>query len=867
MHKLPPGKVMCDIRPNSSPLPGRANLRNLVMNYFQDGDFILGGIFTVHHLCAHQRVDSVYLKAVCLEYIWTFIYAIEEINKNPNILPNVTLGYHVHDSCKSVNKAIRSVLQILSGPRDIVPNYFCDGHGYDHPNFAQLWFYCYKIRQLWKCKKKAHKKGNNQFNLKKKRKALSKEIKISYGATDPIFSNKQMFPSFFRTLPSDQIQFLAVVLLLKHFNWTWVGVIVTDDYASEIQSQEFLKLATQYDICIEFVIYISSDVYRDGKVVIQPKSINIFNRSTSKIVVVNTISISTLHTIEKRLSAHSEKTFILPTGPLSHIELALEKKSFHGSLTFSPIMIEIPHLRQFMDNISLDSHPNDYFLEHLSARYMGCLTSNHVLNSILQHLKRYKLRQCSNTTHLTNLSSYLNFRNLFGTAYHVYKAVYAMAHTLHKMQLYMSSIHRNNTLRHQKHIYKYFLRRVQFEDPAGRREYFQEKGDMASDYGIYNFAFINQTIYWVTQFGLFNTSTLELKPLKAVQEDLKWRSGVVPVSRCSEECPKGYRRAKQPGSHRCCFKCVRCLDGEISNDTDKWSCVKCPEDQWPNNDDRCVPKLVEFLSYKKDPISIVVSIITSLCFVQSSIILSVFIIYRDTAVIKANNQNLSFLLLVSIMLSFLCVHLFIGRPGHATCMARHTLYGITSSVAISSILAKTFMVYSAFRATKPGSSWRKFIGVKLTNGLVFICSFIQVLISLFWLLVSPPFPENNTHLYPDIIIIQCNEGSVLAFALLLGYMGLLAAVSFLVAFLARHLPDSFNEAKYITFSMLVFCSVWVTFIPAYLSATGKSTVLVEIFAIISSTVGILGCIFYPKCYIIFLRPELNVKNVLLRHDR
>ncbi|KAM9329428.1 vomeronasal type-2 receptor 26-like [Gastrophryne carolinensis] len=282
-------------------------------------------------------------------------------------------------------------------------------------------------------------------------------------------------------------------------------------------------------------------------------------------------------------------------------------------------------------------------------------------------------------------------------------------------------------------------------------------------------------------------------------------------------------------------------------------CMKCPEDQWPN-DDHCVPKLVEFLSYKKDPISIVVSIITSLCFVQSSIILSVFIIFQDTPVIRANNQNLSFLLLVSIMLSFLCVLLFIGHPGHVTCMARHTLYGITSSVAISSILAKTFMVYSAFRATKPRSSWRKFIGVKLTNYLVFICSFIQV----------PSIPRKNTHLYPDIIIIQCNEGSVLAFTLLLGYMELLAAVSFIVAFLARHLPDSFNEAKYITFSMLVFCSVWVTFILAYLSATGKSTVLVEIFAIISSTVGILGCIFYPKCYIILLRPELNVKNVLLR---
>ncbi|KAM9329449.1 vomeronasal type-2 receptor 26-like [Gastrophryne carolinensis] len=708
-------------------------------------------------------------------YIQTFIFAIEEINKNPHLLPNVTLGYHVRDSCKNENRAIQSILQILSGQGDFVPNYAYHGHGKlfgvigDDTSESSL--YINQVLNIY---------GHPQ---------------ISYGATDPIFSDKRIFPSFFQTLPSDQIQCLAIVMLLKHFNWTWIGVIVTDDYGSEKQAREFLKVAATYDICIEFVIYINSDVFGYGEKTIHPKSINIFNKSTSKVVVVYSVSISTLIIIEGRLSAHSEKTFILPIGPLSHIEPALEKRSFHGSLAFSPIMKEIPRLRQFMDSISLASHPNDYFLEHLSAKYTGCLTSNHVLNSVLRHFHSSKLHQCGNTAHLRNLSSYLHFSGLFVTDYHVYKAVYAMAHALHEMQLYMFSIPRNYSQRHQKRMYK------------------------------------------------------------------------VPVSRCSEECPKGYRRAMRPGSHRCCFNCVQCSDGEISSDTDEWSCMKCPEDQWPNDDDCCALKLSDFLSYKKDPISIVVSVITSLCFVQSSIILSVFIIYRDTPIIKANNWSLSFLLLVSIMLSFLCVLLFIGRPGHVTCMARHTLYGITSSVAISSILAKTFMVYSAFRATKPGSSWRKFIGVKLTNGLVFICSFIQALISLIWLVIAPPFPENNTHLYPDIIIIQCNEGSVLAFSLLLGYMGLLAAVSFIVAFLARHLPDSFNEAKYITFSMLVFCSVWVTFIPAYLSATGKSTVLVEIFAIISSTVGILGCIFYPKCYIILLRPELNVKNVLVRLGR
>ncbi|KAM5191423.1 vomeronasal type-2 receptor 26-like [Mantella aurantiaca] len=338
----------------------------------------------------------------------------------------------------------------------------------------------------------------------------------------------------------------------------------------------------------------------------------------------------------------------------------------------------------------------------------------------------------------------------------------------------------------------------------------------------------------------------------------------VPVSRCSEECPKGYRRVIKPGIHHCCFECIQCSDGEISNVTDKGSCVKCPDDQTTNDNSQCVLKLIEFLSYEDHLISIVVSVITIFFFVKTSIVLAMFIIYRDTPVIKASNQNLSILLLVSMMLSFLCVLLFLGRPVHATCMLRHTSYGIICSVAISSILAKTIMVYSVFKATKPGSFWKKIVGEKIPNSIVFICSFIQVLISFIWLSTSPPFPENNIHLYLDKIVCQCNEGSVVAFSMLMGYMGLLAAVTFIVAFLARNLPDSFNETKYITFSMLVFCSVWIAFIPAYMSVTGKSTVLAEIFAIISSSIGILGFIFFPKCYIILMRPDLNVKKYIIK---
>ncbi|MXQ94558.1 hypothetical protein E5288_WYG008675 [Bos mutus] len=92
----------------------------------------------------------------------------------------------------------------------------------------------------------------------------------------------------------------------------------------------------------------------------------------------------------------------------------------------------------------------------------------------------------------------------------------------------------------------------------------------------------------------------------------------------------------------------------------------------------------------------------------------------------------------------------------------------------------------------------------------------------------------DTHSEHKELLIVCNKGSITAFYCVLGFLGSITLGTFSLAFLAMNLPDTFNEAKFLTFSTLVFCSVWVTFLPIYHSTKGKVMVAVEIFSILAS---------------------------------
>ncbi|XP_053356934.1 extracellular calcium-sensing receptor-like [Clarias gariepinus] len=809
---------------------------------WKDGDILIGGIFPFHKW---QIMDSSYsampspMKCMSLEfrafqYSQSLIFAIEEINNSSSLLPGVSLGYKIYDTCGSASLGVKVALTLVNGNENATSEQNCT-----KPAQVQG-----IIGETYSSVSMAIAKSMGPFSIPL----------ISYYATCECLSDKRKYPSFLRTIPSDYYQTLALAEMVKHFGWTWVGAIRRDDDYGNNGMAAFMKIAEKLGICLEYSLpfFLSYPEEKILRIVEQIKS------STSRVI----LAFVTRWDLEMLLNVFTEYNitgyqWVGTEGWISDpVAATLDKFNIlQGAIGLAIPKTTVTGLKDFILDVKpLKSVGNALFTKLWEALFTCTYRWQNNSGDIPMCTGEEKLSEVKNS--FTDMSMMPIFNN-------VYKGVYAIAHTLHKL------LGCKQTCFTKKQpdpvIFLEHLKKVSFKTKEGEHVYFDENGDPPAKYEIINWQKTKEHQYEFVTVGLYDSSVSVQKRLTVNMPLIIWAQNrnEVPKSVCSETCLSGTRKAVQKRKPICCFDCISCAAGEISNMSDSVECTQCQQDYWSNAEkNKCVKKEIEYLSYE-ETMGILLTVVSFVGSFMTILTAITFFKYKNTPIVKANNSELSFLLLFSLTLCFLCSLTFIGQPSEWSCMLRHTAFGITFVLCISCVLGKTIVVLMAFRSTLPGSNVMKWFGPPQQRLSVLVFTLIQVLICVLWLIISPPFPFKNLNHYKEKIILECNLGSNLGFWAVLGYIGFLALLCFILAFLARKLPDNFNEAKFITFSMVMFCAVWITFIPAYVSSPGKFTVAVEIFAILASSFGLLFCIFLPKCYIIILKPEKNTKKQIM----
>ncbi|XP_061073994.1 extracellular calcium-sensing receptor-like [Conger conger] len=771
------------------------------------------------------------------------IFAVEEINRNPQLLPNLTLGYALADTCLADKTTLAAALGLVTGKDPVIMGSRC-GHTPEVPVIVGDARSSTSIMI-------AHTLGVFSIPM------------VSYFATCACLGDHQMFPTFFRTVPSDAFQARAIARMLRLFDWTWVGVIVGDDDYGKFGIQHLLNQLQNSEVCVAFSEVIPK-VNLERSI---PRIVETLRHSTAKVIV--TFAIATdMEVLMKEVVRQNitDRQWIATESWITANLISSPKNllSLSGTLGFALRKGNLQGLRSFLTRFQPKALSSDPFVQEFWELIFGCSFRNH--SSPSPSAKP----QCTGSESFDNVESIYTDISQLRATYSVYKAVYAVAHAIHNMlscQPGDGPFEKGrcpDVSNLQPWQILHYLHTVNFTIPVGEAIHFDKNGEPPAFYDIINWQVgVHGTVEFV-RVGQFDTLYGSHSEFDIDVKRVLWGGGQneVPVSVCSMPCPPGTRKAVQKGKPICCFDCLPCAAGEISNSTGSAECQKCQDRFWSNAArTACIPKEVEFLSFQ-ETMGIVLAAISVSGVVLTGSVLATFFFHRDTPLVRANNAELSFLLLLSLSLCFLCALAFIGRPSPWSCMLRHTLFGISFVLCISCVLSRTVVVLVAFRASVPGSNIMQYFGPVQQRVAISLCTSIQVLICVLWLVLSPPVPSEIQG-QSARIILECDVGSMTGFACVLGYIGLLAAICFLLAFLARKLPDNFNEAKFITFSMLIFCAVWITFVPAYVSSPGKYTVAVEIFAILASTYGLLLCIFAPKCYIILLRPDKNTKKKMM----
>ncbi|XP_010901775.2 metabotropic glutamate receptor 1 isoform X2 [Esox lucius] len=817
-----------------------------------DGDVIIGALFSVHHQPSAEKVADRKCGEVREQYgiqrVEAMFHTLDRINADPFLLPNISLGCEIRDSCWHSSVALEQSIEfirdsLISIRDDKDGSKWCiDGAasnqpppskkpiaGVIGPGSSSVAIQVQNLLQL--------------FNIPQ----------IAYSATSIDLSDKTLFKYFLRVVPSDTLQARAMLDIVKRYNWTYVSAVHTEGNYGESGMEAFKELASQEGLCIAHSDKIYSNAGEKHFDRLLKKLRERLPKARVVVCFCEGMTVRGLLMAMRRLGVAGGEFLLIGSDGWADRDEVVEgyEQEAEGGITMKLQSEEVKSFDDYFLKLRLDTNTrNPWFPEFWQYRFQ-CRLAGHP-----QEMKKYK-KVC--TGDLGNESLHDNYVQDSKMGF-VINAIYAMAHGLHDMHSElcpgqpglceaMDPIDGSKLLD--------YLLKTTFRGVSGEDVYFDENGDTPGRYDIMNLQSVGDGSFDYQQVGSWHEGILNIDDWKL------WMNNSDMVrSVCSDPCSRGQIKVIRKGEVSCCWICTTCKDNEIVRD--EFTCQACDLGWWPNEDlEGCVPLPLKYLDWS-DVESIVAVCLSCVGILVTLWVTLVFVLYRDTPVVKSSSRELCYIILVGVLLGYICPFTLIAYPTVTSCYLQRLLVGLSAAMCYSALVTKTNRIARILAGSKKKICTKKprFMSAWAQVFISFFLISLQLVLEITLIILEPPMPVKY---YPSIreVYLICNTSTV-GMVAPLGYNGLLIMSCTYYAFKTRNVPANFNEAKYIAFTMYTTCIIWLAFVPIYFGSNYK--IITTSFSVSLSVTVALGCMFTPKMYIIIAKPERNVRSAFTTSD-
>ena len=802
-------------------------LYGVVRGPYKDGDVILGGLLNVH-LRGDSENQCGELDVGGLNRVFAMIFAIEQINNDSKLLPNISIGYDIRDYCEVSLKATRISYDLVKDKL--------------FTNVTQGKLGRKSITSLI---------GPDDSSTAVVIAGLLQALNISAispTATSPELSG-HTYQYLYRTAPSDAFKGKAMADLIEYFGWSYVAAVGQDDTYGRNGLWSVMREAEARNN--SFCLAITTFVPEDGRMLSIRNIVSTLSQRENIRVVI----------------------LWLYGGYAKHFFDEVYRQNVTGRVwILSDVLISdsIPGFSSILDgSIVVKPHTSSAdikFEEHKKG--LSITTINQTFPEWWGEIKSL-ITDCSASDKNANSMEkcFYDFVQRMQGSYtpFVIDAVYSMVHALNILLENTTVKDIDNKLKLTKdiNVMKSRLARVSLAGLTGNIS-FDKDGDTVVEKMAYDIVNLQQVVEGQTRrlrqvlVGNWKANEHHAKRLHFFQ-DIHWNTPTnqPPKSECLEQCPAGTRKSI---TSPCCWNCVACPRGTVNSVPGLETCIECPIRKKSNEArTHCVDLPMANLKYSSAG-GIVILVFTIAGMVATLFSFAVTCRFWNTPIVKASNRKFTIVLQMSILLLLILVVIKLFEPSDTTCKIIYPWRYLTYNLCLSFLLVKILRISSAFQIPIA----RSFEITHLTNRMqvviIIITHIVLLLVLLPWHLLDPPIKKEHI-LTEQYIFIECKAYNMIA-----GQGFFLSACSFILiqilfsafcSFKIRNVPENFSEAKRMAFAMYIFSFSVLVYYPIEFSMNVWYVTVVDCVTTLLTAYGFICFILLPKIYIIWFRPELN----------